>query len=114
MRRHPTLRVFALLWAVLQFALPTVALHADVQLERESQQAAGAHVESGTTAACRPVHLDECALCQVLTRTGTPTQAATLPSIAAVVRPSPTLPVARLAGLASAAAELPRAPPTQG
>ena len=114
MRRHPTVRAFALLWAVLQFALPTVALHADVRLERESQQAPDAHVESGTTAACRPVHLDECALCHVLTRSGTPTHAAILPSIAAIVRPSPTIPIARLATLTAAAAELPRAPPAQG
>ena len=114
MRRHPTWRAFALLWAVLQFALPTFALHADVRLERESQQEPGAHVESGTTTACRPVHPDDCALCTVLTRTGAPTQAATLPCIATVVRPSPTLPIARLRTLAAAAAELPRAPPAQG
>ena len=114
MRRHPTWRAFALLWAVLQFALPTVALHADVRLERESQQGPGAHVESGTTTACRPVHPEECALCQVLARGGTPTQPATLPCIAAVVRPSSTLPIARLATLTDAAAELPRAPPAQG
>lgn len=114
MRRHPTLRALALLWAVLQFALPAVALYADVRLDGENQQALGAHVESGTTTSCRPVHPDECALCQVLTRTGTPAQAATLPCIAAVVRPSPTLPIARLATRAAAAAELPRAPPAQG
>jgi hypothetical protein len=61
MRRQPTWRAFALLWAVLQFALPTLALHADVRLERESRQAIGAHVESGTTdgvpsRASGPVH----------------------------------------------------------
>jgi hypothetical protein len=114
MRRNLTWRALALLWAVLQFALPTVALHADVRLERESRQAPGAHVESGTTTACRPVHPDQCALCQVIARSGTPTPAATLPHIAAVVRPSPALPVTRLATLAATAAELPRAPPAQG
>ena len=114
MRRQPTCRAFALLWAVLQFALPTLALHADVRLERESRQAIGAHVESGTTTACRPVHPDQCTLCQVLARTGTPTQATTLPCIAAVVRPSLALAIARLATVAATAAELPRAPPAQG
>lgn len=114
MRRPPTWRAFALFWAVLQFALPMVALHADLRLERESQQATGAHVESGTTTACRPVHPDNCALCQVLTRNGAPTQAATLPCIASVVRPSPALTIARLTTLAAAAAELPRAPPALG
>lgn len=111
MRRNLTWRAFALLWAVLQFALPTVALHADVRLERESQQALGEHVESGSTKACRPTHPDECALCQVLSRTAPTAEATALPAIAAVVRPSATLPIARLANVAAAAAELPRAPP---
>jgi hypothetical protein len=111
MRRNLTWRTFALLWAVLQFALPSVALLADVRLERDSQQAPGEHVESGSTKACRPVHPDGCALCQVLSRTAAPVQATALPTIAAVVSPSATRPIARLATRAAATAELPRAPP---
>ena len=114
MRRTVTCRVFALLWAVLQFALPSVAMLADVRLERDSLQAPGAHVESGSTKACRPVHPDECALCQVLSRTATPGESTALPAIAAVVRPSATRPIARLTTRATATAELPRAPPTIG
>ena len=106
-----TWRAFALFWAVLQFALPSAALLADARLERDSQQALGAHVESASTKACRPVHPDACALCQVVSRIATPGQTTTLPAIAAIVRPSATLPVARLATRAAAAAELPRAPP---
>ena len=112
MRRTMTSRAFALFWAVLQFALPTVALLADVRLERDSQQALRPHVESGSTKACRPVHPDACALCQVLSRTAAPEQAAALPAIATIVRASATLPVARLATHTAATAELPRAPPT--
>ena len=106
-----TWRVFALFWAALQFALPSAVLLADVRLERDSQQALGAHVESGATKACRPVHPDACALCQVLSRTATPEQPTVLPTIAAVVRPSATRPIARLATHGAAAGELPRAPP---
>lgn len=106
-----TWRAFALFWAVLQFALPSVALLADLRLERDSQQALGAHVESGSTKACRPVHPDECALCQVLSRTAAPEPATALPAIAAFVRSSATLPIARLATRSAATAQLPRAPP---
>ena len=114
MRRTMMWRLFALFWAVLQSALPCAALLADVRLERDSQQALGAHVESGSTKSCRPVHPDACALCQVLSRTATPEQPTTLPAIAAIVRPSATLPIARLATRAAATAELPRAPPAIG
>jgi hypothetical protein len=111
MRRNVTWRSLSLLWAVLQFALPGVALVADARLERESIQA-GAHVESGSSKACRPVHPDECVLCQAVARAASPSVAPALPAIATVVRPSATLPVARLATRATATAELPRAPPT--
>lgn len=109
-----TWRVFALLWAVLQFALPSAALLADVRLERDSQQALGAHVESGSTKACRPVHPDACVLCQVLSRTAAPERTTALPSIAAVVRASALPPIVRLAARAAPTAELPRAPPAIG
>lgn len=104
-------RSLSLCWAVLQFALPGFALVADARLEREGMQA-GAHVESGSSKACRPVHPDECVLCQVVSRLASPAEAPALPAIAAVVRPSATLPVTRLATRATATAELPRAPPT--
>lgn len=113
MRRNVTWRALSLVWAVLQFALPGAAMIADARLERDGAQA-GAHVESGSSKTCRPGHPDECALCQVVSRVASPGEAPTLPSITAVVRPSATLPIARLATRAAATAELPRAPPAVG
>ena len=106
-----TWRVSALLWAVLQFALPGAALVADARLERASLEGAGSHVESGSSEKCPPVHRDECALCQVLSRFAPPAGAPELPAIAGVVRPSAPSPVAREAACAASAPSLPRAPP---
>ena len=107
-----TWRVMGLLWAVLQFALPGVALVADARFERASLAAVGSHVESGTSEDCPPVHRDECAPCQVLSRFAHPAGAAELPAIAEVVRPSAAAPVEPQAARAAAAASLPRAPPS--
>lgn len=72
MRRRQGLRWWALVWAVLQFALPAAATLADARLERESASAQGPHIESRSEASCRPVHPSECALCQVVSRVSTP------------------------------------------
>jgi hypothetical protein len=100
-----------MLWAVLQFALPGFALLADAQLERDAQDAPRAHVESGTSKGCRPVHPDECALCQVLLRVAPPSEATPLPDIASVVRPPEAVPASSRASGEFALATLPRAPP---
>ena len=107
-----TWRGFSLLWAVLQFALPGLALVADARLERASLEAPGRHVESGSSTHCPPVHRDECALCHVASRVAPPAEAAELPAIAGVVRPSAGTPIVRHADRAAASGELPRAPPT--
>lgn len=107
-----TWRAFAVLWAVLQFALPAFALAADARLERASLEAPGSHVESGSSTHCPPVHRDECALCHVASRVAPPAHAAVLPAIADVVRPSAGSPVQRHADGAAATTELPRAPPS--
>ena len=101
----------SLLWAVLQFALPAVALVADARLERSSQVATGSHVEAGSSDECPPVHRDECALCQVVARYAHPAAATALPAIAEVVRPPAASPIEPQAAHAAAAAVLPRAPP---
>jgi hypothetical protein len=106
-----TWRVMALLWAALQFALPGASLVADARLERASLDAAGSHVESGSSNDCPPVHRDECALCQVLSRFAQPAVAPELPVIAGVVRPSAAAPVEPHADRSAASASLPRAPP---
>lgn len=105
------MRVMAMMWAVLQFALPAVATIADGALERMSVGASAAHVESSSTASCHPAHSAECALCQFLSRPMTSSAPVTLPPVA-------TLLVARVADTgeghaASALARLPgaRAPP---
>lgn len=107
-----TWRTFALLWAVLQFALPGVALLADARLERASLEAPGSHVESGASTDCPPVHRDECALCHVASRTAEPVSGGELPVIATVVRPCAVAPIARPATRAAVASSLPRAPPS--
>ena len=107
-----TCRVFAILWAVLQFALPGLALVADAQLERASLEAAGGHVEAGSSEDCPPVHRDECALCQVLSRSAQPVGAPELPAIADAVCPSAAAPIEPQASRAAASASLPRAPPS--
>jgi hypothetical protein len=112
MRRSVTWRVFAVFWAVLQFALPGVAMLADARIERESRDAPGAHVESGASQTCRPVHPEACALCQVLVRVAPPSDCPALPAIAETVRPSATSPISRHATRDLAAVALPRAPPS--
>ena len=57
-----------LLWAVLQFALPSAASYADALLERSSTRALGAHVEAHATKSCASVHPTDCALCQLVQR----------------------------------------------
>ena len=72
MRRGWGFRGWAIVWAVLQFALPTTASFADVRLERESVTATGSHAESRSDASCHRVHPTECALCQVVSRASVP------------------------------------------
>ena len=111
MRRGVTWRALGVLWAVLQFALPALALVADARLERASREAAGSHVEAGSSEDCPPVHRDECALCQVLSRFAQPAGAPDLPAIAGLVRPRVASPIEPRASRAAASASLPRAPP---
>lgn len=106
-----TWRGLALFWAVLQFALPGAALVADARLESRALETAGSHVEAGSSEDCPPVHRDECALCQVVSRFAQPVDAPALPAIADVVRPSAESPVETQAACAAATASLPRAPP---
>ena len=81
MRRNGFFRGWAVLWAVLQFALPAGVTLADARLERESALTPVAHIESTSDATCRPSHPDECALCQFLSRAASPGEHASLPEI---------------------------------
>jgi hypothetical protein len=72
MRRRRAFRWWAIVWAVLQFALPAGATFADARLEREGASAQGPHAESQSEASCRAVHPAECALCQLVSRASAP------------------------------------------
>ena len=90
MRRRWGFRGWAIVWAVLQFALPAAATYADAMLERESASAQTAHVESGSSDTCRPVHPAECALCQLVSREAAPTaDAATWCDVVGIVDQPP-------------------------
>src|SRR4051812_21935076 len=77
-------RTWALVWAVLQFALPAAATTADAHVERESRLQV-VHVEADSTSGCRPVHAAECALCQLITHDAGAPADAPLPVITAAV-----------------------------
>ena len=83
MRRRLGFRGWAIVWAVLQFALPCAATFADASLERRGV-GAESHAESRSDASCRPVHAAECALCQLVLRSFAPMAGPA--SIAAAVR----------------------------
>jgi hypothetical protein len=113
MSRSTPWRLFAVLWAVLQFALPGVALVADAQLERGGE-ASVAHVESSSSKGCRPAHSDACVLCQLLSRAAAPAASPALPSYSAEVTSSPSMGRERPARGSRSLVALPRAPPTFG
>jgi hypothetical protein len=111
MRRTGGFRVWAIMWAVLQLALPPAATIADARLERESEALGETHVESSSLATCRPVHAAECALCQIVSSAAAPSERAPCPPVTpAVTRPPAAAPSA---SATSALSHLPpaRAPP---
>jgi hypothetical protein len=111
MRRRWTFRGWAIVWAVLQFALPAVATLADAHLERDGASAR-AHVESRSNATCRPVHAAECALCQLVWRASTPTERASDTPDILVVAARPVIAERNLRELAGPSRlALARAPP---
>jgi hypothetical protein len=111
MRRPALFRACAILWAVLQFALPAGATYADARLERDGRDATQAHVESSSGDSCRAPHADDCAICQVVSRSGVAPHSVDLPDIAVVVHPSAPGTASGEATRACARASLPRAPP---
>jgi hypothetical protein len=112
MRRRRVFRGWAILWAVLQFALPAAASFADAHVDSGNVIAPVSHVEATSGAGCRPAHPTECAICQLLSHSGTPAQETTC---ALVVAASSSRPVGAsevvVASDALARLPLPRAPP---
>ena len=111
MRRNAGFRGWAILWAVLQFALPSAVTLADARLQRESARAPGAHIEETAGATCRPGHPDECVLCQFLARGAAPEATAALPAIAGQLGARADAPAHVDVSGTRARAALPRAPP---
>jgi hypothetical protein len=88
--RRPALRAFWRLLAVLQLVLPGAASVADAQLEATSISARPtSHIEEHGGAHCARVHPEDCALCRVLSTTGTPASA-TPAFVAAALRIAPS------------------------
>ena len=58
--------------AVVQMTAPALAAVADARLIADSGGAPQVHVEDHTQKGCRPVHPDDCALCQLLTHFSAP------------------------------------------
>src|SRR4051812_44118016 len=66
MQMRASKRLFASLWAVLQFALPMAVLWGDAFDARDSVGRDRTHIESSTSPNCRAPHPEECALCRFL------------------------------------------------
>lgn len=69
--RRP-LRWFALVWGVLQFALPMAMLIGDAQTALDSVGRPASHIEPTSSSSCRPQHSDACALCRFLSQSSAP------------------------------------------
>jgi hypothetical protein len=73
MRRRSTVsRILIAAIAIAQMAVPALAAVADAQLLADSGGAPQVHVEDHTQSSCRPVHPDDCVLCQLLTHSTAP------------------------------------------
>lgn len=71
MRRFPAfLRAVLGLLATIQLAVPAIVTLADARLALASVGSVRVHVEDHTGGGCRPVHPDDCALCELLSQWG--------------------------------------------
>ncbi|MFL5560602.1 MAG: hypothetical protein ACJ79K_03920 [Gemmatimonadaceae bacterium] len=81
--RRGFFRAIVMLWAVLQLAVPTLAVSADA-VATTASIGAHAHVEATTDASCIRVHDAECVFCQFLA-TGAAPAASPVPDVPGVV-----------------------------
>ena len=99
-----------MLWAVLQLAVPPLAVAADAAATAESR-GAHAHVEATSDASCSRVHDAECVFCQFLSA-GAAAGSATVAGADPVVgEPAIALDFVAPEPGATRGALLPRAPP---
>jgi hypothetical protein len=80
-RRSVLSRILLCAVAIMQMAVPALAVVADARLVSSSDGPQPVHVEDHTQKSCRPVHPDDCALCGLLTHFSAPRPASpALPS----------------------------------
>ena len=72
--------------AIVQMAVPVLAVVADARLILDSGGAPQVHIEEHTQKSCRPVHPDDCVLCQLLTHFSAPRGSAPAVPAAEAVR----------------------------
>lgn len=72
--------------AIVQMAVPVLVVAADARLTAESAGTPQVHIEEHGQKGCRPVHPDDCALCQLLTHFSAPRCAAPAVPVAMVER----------------------------
>ena len=99
-----------MVWAVLQLAVPTIAVVADSAATTVSA-GAHAHVESRSDASCVRVHDAECVFCQFLATGAAPAGSPTGAAVAAVVRQTISFYAATPDAGETLGARLARAPP---
>ena len=112
MRRSGLMRVVALLFALLQLALPPFATVADARQERASGAVAVPHAEGERSDSCAAAHPAHCAICQFLTAAASPARAATAPPAAGHGAAAPEDSWVSAHGAQLTAGARPRAPPT--
>ena len=71
-RFSPARRFLFAALAIMQMAVPVLAVVADAKLTADSAGAPQVHVEDHTQKQCRVVHPDDCALCQLLSHFSAP------------------------------------------
>lgn len=73
MRRRSVLtRVLLSALAIVQMAVPALVVVADARYVADAAGAPLVHIEEHSQKGCRPVHPDDCALCQLLTHFSAP------------------------------------------
>jgi len=105
-------RMFAFVWAVLQFALPALGALAEGAVADSAASAAPTgHVEESSGPGCRPVHAPDCARCQGLSTHAAPPPPASVDWTHAASHTAPAVNAVDRRGTGLRALPLSRAPP---
>ncbi|HVT40017.1 MAG TPA: hypothetical protein VHE78_13305 [Gemmatimonadaceae bacterium] len=107
----PTRRLLIAVFAIAQMAVPALVSVADARLVSGSAGATQVHVEDHTGRACRALHQDDCALCQLLSHLSSARAPATTLPGGAIVRQGVRCGAAPLLSFVARARERSRAPP---